>query len=444
MTNINTRNSQVSVIIFLADVVILVFSLWITLLIRHTEIPSSALFYGHIAPFSFIFLISTFVFFIVGLYGKHTLVFKSKLTLTILQAQAINAIVAVLFFYFIPYFGITPKINLFIYLVISSILIFIWRLYGTGLLSSKKKEKAILVGENKETKELFDEINNNNQYSLKFISVVGIDEIKNSGISGKSTLMVCGERITLVVIDLLNTKTEASLCKFYNLIFSGVGFVDKNSLYENVFDRIPLSLLSYSWFLENTSSSSHILYDIFKQLMDVVMAIILGVFSLVVYPFVWLFIKLDDGGAVFIKQKRVGKNNKIIKIFKFRSMTASEPKKITRIGLFLRKTRIDELPQLWNVLRGDISLIGPRPEIPNLAKHYAKEIPYYNIRHIVKPGLSGWAQIYQEKPPKFDISIKETKTKLSYDFYYIKNRSFLLDIKIALFTLKTLASRTGR
>ena len=116
---------------------------------------------------------------------------------------------------------------------------------------------------------------------------------------------------------------------------------------------------------------------------------------------------------------------------------------ITRVGMFLRKTRIDELPQLWNVLKGDMSLIGPRPELPELARMYEKKIDYYNIRHIIKPGLSGWAQLYQKKPPKLTAEYDETKTKLSYDLYYIKNRSFTLDVKIGLKTIKTLLSRSG-
>ena len=118
--------------------------------------------------------------------------------------------------------------------------------------------------------------------------------------------------------------------------------------------------------------------------------------------------------------------------------------RVTKVGNFLRKTRLDEFPQLWNVLRGDISLIGPRPEFPEAVRHYTDEISYYNIRHLIKPGLSGWAQIHQDKPPRHGLDSFETANKLSYDLYYIKNRSFLLDIKIALRTLKTLASIAGR
>jgi len=116
---------------------------------------------------------------------------------------------------------------------------------------------------------------------------------------------------------------------------------------------------------------------------------------------------------------------------------------VTRVGNMLRKTRIDEFPQLWNVLKGDLSLIGPRPEMPHLAELYEKEIPYYNIRHFIQPGLSGWAQIHHSKPPKFGAQYDGTKEKLSYDIFYIKNRSLLLDLYIGLKTIKTLFSRTG-
>jgi lipopolysaccharide/colanic/teichoic acid biosynthesis glycosyltransferase len=109
----------------------------------------------------------------------------------------------------------------------------------------------------------------------------------------------------------------------------------------------------------------------------------------------------------------------------------------------LRKTRVDELPQLYNVIRGDLSLIGPRPELPALVFSYEQQIPYYRIRHMIKPGLSGWAQIVQATPPKFTEAVEATRMKLSYDLYYIKNRSITLDVKIALRTIVTLLSRSG-
>jgi lipopolysaccharide/colanic/teichoic acid biosynthesis glycosyltransferase len=118
--------------------------------------------------------------------------------------------------------------------------------------------------------------------------------------------------------------------------------------------------------------------------------------------------------------------------------------KITKVGGFLRKSRLDEIPQLWNVWRGDLSLIGPRPELPALAKVYEKEVPYYNVRHLIPPGLSGWAQLYHENHPHQGVNVEETKNKLSYDLYYVKNRSLMLDLKITLKTIKALLSRTGK
>jgi len=245
------------------------------------------------------------------------------------------------------------------------------------------------------------------------------------------------------VIDLRNEKVTPVLPHLYNLIFSGVRFIDKYKVYEDIFDRVPLSLVNYNWFLENISSASHIVYDFLKRTMDVSISFVLGALSLLMYPFVYVAIKLDDGGPMFFVQDRVGRGGKTVKIIKFRTMAPDVPPQVTRVGDILRRTRIDELPQLWNVLRGDVSLVGPRPETPNLAKLYEKEIPYYNVRHLIKPGLSGWAQTHQEKPPKFDVGYDETKTKLSYDLYYIKNRSFILDLKIALQTIKTILSRSG-
>jgi lipopolysaccharide/colanic/teichoic acid biosynthesis glycosyltransferase len=138
-------------------------------------------------------------------------------------------------------------------------------------------------------------------------------------------------------------------------------------------------------------------------------------------------------------------------IVKFRTMSGNDQGSsvlrsaltITRTGRFLRKTRLDELPQAWNLIRGDLSFVGPRPELPALATEYARAIPYYNARHLIKPGLTGWAQIYHEQHPHHGIDVDETKNKLSYDLYYIKNRSFLLDMQIALKTIRTILSRSG-
>lgn len=185
--------------------------------------------------------------------------------------------------------------------------------------------------------------------------------------------------------------------------------------------------------------------------MDIVISLPLLLVPLVAYPFVLLMVTLEDGGSVFTYQRRIGRNNRQIRIIKFRTMRFNdegrwrqkeEKNHITRIGRVLRRTRLDEFPALWNVLTGDLSLIGPRPEFPEAVAHYSREIPYYNVRHLIKPGLSGSAQLYGEHP-HHGTDIAKTKNKLSYDLYYIKNRSLFLDLKIALRTIQTLLSRSG-
>ena len=447
--NWNSRKETIR--LFVGDIALFFFSLWLMLLFRYGNFPDGELLIEHLFPFSILFIVWILVFFIAGLYEKHTLILRNKLPTVILNTQAANIIIAVLFFYFIPYFGITPKTNLFIYLSISFWLIFLWRLYGYSLFNtSREKQNAVLIGSGDEMKELKQEVNNNTMYDLRFISSIDLDQIDSLDFQEDVLNLVYSENVSVIAIDLQNEKVAPILPSLYNLIFSKIKFIDMHRIYEDIFDRVPLSLLKYSWFLGNASLSPHATYDALKRIMDLVVSVTVGGLSLLVYPFIFIAIKLEDNGPVFFVQERAGKNNGVIKIVKFRSMKAHQEKdgmakkeKVTRVGNFLRKTRLDEFPQLWNVFVGDLSIIGPRPEIPALVKLYEQEIPYYNIRHLIKPGLSGWAQLYQETPPKFTVGYGETKTKLSYDLYYIKNRSFILDIKIGLKTLSRLLSKSG-
>ena len=219
--------------------------------------------------------------------------------------------------------------------------------------------------------------------------------------------------------------------------------IDAGKLYEGIFDRVPLSMVGERWLVENTGTSAvgRLVYDVVKRTLDLVAAIVLGMFTLIISPFVYWAIRLDDKGPLLFIQDRIGKNGRPIRIIKFRSM--ADGTKVTRVGRFIRFTRIDELPQLWNVIRGDMSFIGPRPELPTRVSVYEEEIPYYNVRHLIQPGLSGWAQIYHATHPHHILSVNDTRDKLSYDLYYVKHRSFLLDLRIALQTFRALMSSRG-
>ncbi len=439
-----------AIILFAGDIFFFVFSLWISLYLRFAEIPTLERFVVHIKPFSILFLVWIFVYFISGLYEKHTLILKNKLPSIIFNAQLVNSIFAIVFFYIIPVFGIAPKTILFIYLFVSFLSILSWRIYGDYFVGKKQKQPALLIGAGDEMKELMAEVNGNSRYGLYFISSIDVHNFDFINVQNDVVTQVYANDIKIVAIDFSHEKVTPLLPHLYNLIFSKVKFIDSHKIYEDIFDRIPLSLVTYSWFLENISVSPNHTYDFLKRGMDIVIAGVLGLVSLVFYPFVYMAIKLDDTGKVFISQERVGKDGKNIRLYKFRSMSRNEidltsgnENKITKVGNFLRKTRIDELPQLWNVLTGDLSLIGPRPELPTGVAIYDKEIPYYNIRHLIKPGLSGWAQTHQENHPHHGPEVNLTKEKLTYDIYYIKNHSLWLDIKIALKTIKLLLSRSG-
>lgn len=461
----NMVHKKEPILLFIGDLCILLVSLWLTLLVRFGDVPSVGLFREHLAPFSVLFVAFILVNFIAGLYEKHTLLVKTRLPTILINVQLVNAALGIAFFYFIPYLSIAPKTILFIYLIVSLLLMSLWRMIIVPRFSLKKTQRALLIiGEGRESEQLIDEINNNSRYNISFVeSIVPTDDLQE--LLGRIHTAVHTKSITAIVIGSRHPKLADIIPSLYSYAVSGTLFFDMSTMYENIFDRVPLSVVGQTWFIENMSSAApKFFYDIFKRLLDIVVAGVLFVISLIVYPFVFIAIKLDGGGVIFSYQTRVGQYNRRINIAKFRTMTVAnddakwgsnsnektatgqvaQKNEVTRVGRWLRMSRIDELPQLWNVLRGDISLIGPRPEFPEPVDNYAQQIPYYNMRHIVKPGLSGWAQIYHEQHPHHGIDVGETANKLSYDLYYIKHRSFLLDLKIALRTIKVLITFVGR
>lgn len=433
-------------LIFLGDVAMFYGALWLTLLVRYLDLPSVEQFLQHAGPFTYLFAMWVVVFYIASLYEPHAVVLKSRIPSVLLNVQAINSVIGIAFFYFIPAFGIAPKTILFIDLFLSFVLIALWRIFGLQLIGLRRKERAILIGSGEETRKLYQVVNASPMYPMRFVTWVDLERSGDIGFEKEVIERIYAERISTVVIDLKNEKAAVIVPKLYNLIFSHVRFVDQYRIYEDIFDAIPISLIGYNWFLENVSSRGHFGYDLMKRTMDIALAILLLPVVLLVLPVVALATLLTDGSPVFFRQERVGRGNRPIELLKFRTMTTdADPaaRRVTRLGNFLRKSRLDELPQVWNVLRGDLSFIGPRPEIPELVRHYVEKIPYYNIRHLITPGLSGWAQVHHEKHPHHAADVIETKNKLSYDLYYLKNRSFVLDIKIALKTIRTLLSRSG-
>jgi len=433
------------------DLLACIFSLILTLTVRYGEIPSRDLFFSHIIPFSILFVIFIIVGMAVGFYDKQVAFVRGRISNLITQVQTINVLIGIVFFYFAPVV-IAPKVNLFIYFIILTAVLYLWRGIIFPVIVSGRKQLGIIIGSGEDVDDLYEEINSDGKYGMVFKEKIIPDSLPEKMIISVNDA-ITKTRASIIVADLRNPAIEGAMSSLYSLIFSGVQIMDVSTLYEAVFDRIPLSIVGKRWLVENSvfAVGKSRLYDSFKRVMDIVVAIIVGLVSILLYPFICIAIKIDDGGPLFVIQERVGKNGKRIRIIKFRSMTSNDEgkygvdsktsQKITKVGRFIRMTRLDELPQLWSVIKGDQSLIGPRPELPALVSVYEKDIPYYNARHLIKPGLSGWAQIYHRANPHHAVAISNTKDKLSYDLFYVKNRSFALDLKIALQTLRALVSR---
>jgi exopolysaccharide biosynthesis polyprenyl glycosylphosphotransferase len=441
-------NKKEAATLLIGDLVFLIMALWGMLFIRYLELPSKEIFLEHFQAFAFLFIVWLIIFYIFGLYEKQTLILKESLIRNLIIIQIVNSMIAIAFFYFIPIFGISPKINLFIYLIISFALILFWRLKLFYFFTPKNKYKAILIGSGQEMIDLEYEINNNSRYNFYFTKSFDLSNYNTENFNQDVIDYANENEIGLIVVDLKHANSLSILSGLYDLIFANVQFLDKHKVYEAIFDRVPISILDYDWFLENISPQKHTAYNFLKRSTDVFLALFIGFFSLFLYPIVYFLIKKQDGGSVFFKQKRVGKDGKTINLIKFRTMSEfpdkNNKKYVTKIGNFLRKTRIDELPQLLNVLKGDLSIIGPRPETIEYVDLYTSRVPYYNIRHLIRPGLSGWAQIYHDNHPHHESDVSATKEKLSYDLFYIKNRSVFLDFKIIIKTIRTVLTYKGK
>lgn len=447
------NNSKRAVALLVGDLVVYVFSLILTLTIRYGQLPTRSLLADHIMAFLVLFVFFALIGFIIGIYDKQSSFLRAKFQGILVKAQIVNIFFGIAFFYLAPVI-ITPKANLAIFFVVSTVFLFVWRAVMFPVLSSSKPQPAILVGDGIDVDDLYHEVNAGMRYGLVFKDKIRPDDENQLDERIIDSLGKTGAKI--IVADFHDKKVESVMPVLYSRILAGNHIINASKLYEEIFDRIPLSMVGEKWFVENamTAFGNKRVFDIAKRLMDICISFFILIPLLVIYPFVYLAIKINDGGRIFINQTRIGKNGKLIKMAKFRSMTADDggaygqnggktKLKVTKVGKFIRLTRIDELPQIFSVMKGDQSLIGPRPELPDLVRVYEKEIPHYGIRHSIKPGLSGWAQIYHRAHPHHAIAVDDTRDKLSYDLYYLKNRSIMLDLRIALQTAKALLSRQG-
>lgn len=433
-----------TIILLSGDIFILYFSLFLTLYIRFWPNFNTAAWNRHFFPFTIIYLFWLIVFFSQNLYSARTFGNRLYFFQVLARALFINVLVSIIFFYFIPYLNVTPKTILFLDLIIFSVIFSIWRyIFSIFLKTPFLLKNILIIGNSKEIKELVREIQSKPHMGYSISS-----EIQDSKKMPDLKSIIEKENINTVCLDLENNDPEI-ISNLYQCIPLGVNFKDTTQFYEELTGKIPLTLLGQVWFLENLKEADKKLYEITKRGFDLIFAFVILALTMPLWVLTAILIKLGDHGSIFYAQKRIGKNGKIFTILKFRTMKerAEEPgkplwspendKRITWVGKILRKAHIDEFPQFLLVISGEMSLVGPRPERPEFVENLEKKIPYYQIRHIIKPGVTGWAQINF----RYGASTEDAQKKLQYELYYIKNRSLILDLSVFLKTFNAIIER---
>ncbi len=421
-------------ILIIGDIVLAFLALLLTLNIRYWGNFNSNILNQHLLPFTIVYFVWIIFFYIFGLYDLKIIGPKGELFQRMAQCFSVCLIIGLAFFYLIPFFGITPKTNLLLDIIIFTFLIFLWRKIFYALFSSVYRANIAFLGKMPLALTLSNEIKNQPQLGYKLIGFL----------NEKSNLLAQIKKYKINVLIISgNIEKNANLAdQLYQCLPLKITFLSLDKAYEEILGKIPIDFVSQAWFLKNLTESEKTAYEKIKTIIDFIIAIVLIIITSPIWLIASIAIKLDDKGPIFYKQERVGKNRKSFLIFKFRSMIINAEKKgavwaskkdprITAVGSVLKKFHIDEFPQMINVLKGDISLTGPRPERPEFVKQLEKQIPHYHLRHIIKPGFTGWAQT---RFIQYARSTQESHEKFQYDLYYIKNRSFLLDLGILLKT----------
>ena len=387
----------------------------------------------HTLPFIILYLFWVLIFYVFGLYDlvtiKPTIPYLKRWILALLS----SFVVGLLLFYFVPIFGISPKVNLFIQVALFGLFSFLFRRSIYILFARAITAPAILVGTSPYLLELEKTINTNPQIGLKIIK-----HFKN----GSEITVDLKNIINLIIIlDKNADESDDSILDFYK---QGVEIIDTAKAYEKYLLKIPVAYIDMSFIIDNVDIKKNLLYTSTIFITDRVFALVILVLTSPFLIISAILIYLQDKGPVFYTQTRVGLNDKVFRLYKLRSMkvnaeangaiwaTGAGDPRVTRIGRIIRKLHIDEIPQMINILKGDLALVGPRPERPEFVSLLEGTIPHYDLRHIIRPGFTGWAQIKY----RYANTIEGSKEKFEYDLYYIKNRNIFIDFGIIMRTIQ--------
>ena len=339
------------------------------------------------------------------------------------------------------------------------VLIFVFQVVFRKIICSiyMKKQNVLIFGSNHIENNIQEDIINTLDYN--YIGYISNNKSKATkyliGNYNEMEKIIAKNNVDILVIvkDIKSSDFKKYLKRIFDLKINGLKIMTYEEFNEDIQKKIDINQINEEWLLESNGFDilNNEMQKNIKRGMDLILALILMVILSPLALITAIIIKFESKGPVIFKQTRIGENMKPFRVYKFRSMRLHDPDKyskytldndtrVTKFGKIMRKTRIDELPQLWNILKGTMSFVGPRPEWDILAKDYAKKINYYNLRHLIKPGITGWAQVMFP----YGESLDDAKKKLEYDLYYLKHQDLVLDVLIVAKTVKAVLFGKGK
>jgi exopolysaccharide biosynthesis polyprenyl glycosylphosphotransferase len=464
MINVKKINFEISE----RKVLLRLFDVFFVLLTLHIFSNFFKFNYFHVTTTNYYWLIVLAVY--INIFGSVFEMYNLQVAsnqFQITKSIVLTSSITVLFYLLTPIFAPTLPRNrlqiIFFYIAVF-LALFAWRMfYAKFLASTRFSKKVILVCDIDQLEELVIGLKNVDLH-YQIIGFINTDS--------NSSLDYCSNLVKHVNIDDLDSfvksnsvseiviasqKTDGITINLYNqlikLLENGLVIREYTQVYESLTQRIPVQYVARDFyrFFPFSRSNNNKLYLLIVKILEIIIAIIGISFGLLFIPFILFFNLFANKGNLFYTQDRVGKNGQVFKILKFRTMivnaeidkavfATTNDSRITSFGKFLRKSRIDEFPQFINILKGEMSVIGPRPERPVFVDEISSIMPFYETRHVVKPGLTGWAQVNYA----YGESINDSLIKLQYDLYYIKHRSIFLDISIMFKTFSTVLFYRGQ
>ena len=401
------------------------------------------------------------------LYDSSILSNRREVFIRFIQVLGTMCIILAFVYYLFPPLEFGRGISL-IGLVFVALLVSIWRkLFSLVNSAPQFADRALILGDGPLVEPIVREFTSRPELGLRVVGHVlptgrGTNLLKYHLAESSE---VCPEpdagedisffvkslRVDRIVVALGERRGNLPVARLLALKCSGVRIQDGTDLYEAITGKVPIDCVRSGWLLFSSGFQVSRFLTAYKRCASTIMSIIGLVLGLPLIPFIALAIRLSSPGPILYRQRRVGRGGAAFYCYKFRTMradaeadtgptwAADDDPRITSVGRFLRRSRLDEIPQLWNVLMGDMSLVGPRPERPEFVERLRQDIPFYDLRHTIRPGITGWAQISY----RYGASVEDAKEKLCYDLFYIKNMSLGLDLLIYFRTIKIILLGRG-